>query len=336
MEPKTAEKLPHGAPSEVSLKNVTARYPVLINKYYLELSRQKGDPVARQILPDPLELSKKNEALAEDPIKEDSHSPVANLTHRYPDRVLFLVSDKCPIYCRFCTRKRKVGKSLAVTSHTVSAGIRYIADNPTVRDVLLSGGDPLMLDPSELARILDQLRCIPHVEIIRIGSRVPAAQPEKITSELASILTAGDPLYVHTHFNHPDELTDQALDACRILADAGIPLNSQTVLLKGINDDPDTLEALFRTLLTMRVRPYYLFQADKVRGTDHFRTPLMQGIQIMEELHLRTSPMALPTFAVDLPDGAGKVFPTAATVLNPGGPDQAIVTPDGRVVPYRD
>jgi lysine 2,3-aminomutase len=153
---------------------------------------------------------------------------------------------------------------------------------------------------------------------------------------MASILTTGNPLYVHTHFNHPDELTDEAREACRILTDAGIPLNNQTVLLKGINDDPDTLEPLFRNLLTMKVRPYYLFQADKTRGTDHFRTPLTQGIRIMEELHLRTSPMALPTFVVDLPDGGGKVFPTAATVLHPGCSEQAILIPGGSIVRYPD
>jgi lysine 2,3-aminomutase len=333
---KSAEKPDRGSSDEISIKQVLHRYPMSISKYYRNLAELKGEPIERQVLPELAELSPANEALPEDPIKEDSYSPVANLTHRYRDRVLFLVSDTCPIYCRFCTRKRKVGKNLTITSQTISEGIRYIAKNQEIRDVLLSGGDPLMLDPSELGRILDQLRRIPHVQIIRIGSRVPAAQPEKITSRLVSVLGTGDPLYIHTHFNHPDEITDQAREACRILADSGIPLNNQTVLLKGINNDPDTLETLFRSLLTMRVRPYYLFQADKVRGTDHFRTPLMQGIRIMEELHLRTSPMALPTFAVDLPEGGGKVFPTAATVVNPGTSEQAIVLPDGSVVEYPD
>lgn len=318
------------------IKQTTEKYPEKVSGYYGRLARESGEAIKLQVYPDPQELSTASEILPEDPIGEDDYSPVPNLTHRYPDRVLFLVSDSCPIYCRFCTRKRKIGKDLSVTSSTISAGIGYIADNPGIRDVLLSGGDPLMLDHSRLSGILHRLRRIPHVQIIRIGSRVPAAQPDKITTKLASILSGADPLFIHTHFNHPDELTLQARRASSILADAGIPLNNQTVLLKGINDDPDTLEKLFRSLLTMKIRPYYLFQCDKVRGTDHFRTPLMRGIRIMEELHRRTSPMALPTFAVDLPDGGGKVFPTAATVLHPGCADQAIALPDGQIVPYSD
>ena len=318
------------------IKKVTDRYPERISEYYGQLARLAGEPIRQQVVPDLEELSVANEKLPEDPIEEDIHSPVINLSHRYPDRVLFLVSDRCPVYCRFCTRKRKVGKSLEVTPETVAEGIGYIARNPEIRDVLLSGGDPLMLEPPRLGSILEQLRQIPHVQVIRIGTRVPAALPERITSELALVLSSHGPLYIHTHFNHPSELTDEAHEACRILVDAGIPLNNQSVLLKGINDDADTLELLFRSLLTMRVRPYYLFQADKVRGTDHFRTPLMRGIRLMEELHLRTSPMALPTFAVDLPDGGGKVFPTSATVIDAGSDKQAIMTPAGKVVPYSD
>ncbi len=329
---KTVQDRPSGS----YIRQVSARYPFLSSDYYSELALSAGAPVARQVLPNTEELSDANERLPEDPIGEDRYSPVPNLTHRYPDRVLFLVSDRCPVYCRFCTRKRKVGRGLKVTPRTLSGGIRYIAQNPGIRDVLLSGGDPLMLDPDELGKILDQIRHIPHVQIIRIGTRVPAALPERVTPELGAILASFNPLYIHAHFNHPAEITQQSRTACSILAEAGIPLNSQTVLLKGVNDDADTLEALFRNLLAMRVRPYYLFQTDKVRGTDHFRTPLMRGIEIMEELHQRTSPMALPTFAVDLPDGAGKVFPTAATVLNPGGEKQAIISPEGQAVLYPD
>ncbi|MDF1537187.1 MAG: KamA family radical SAM protein [bacterium] len=328
----------HGnsAAGNAGVSQVTEQYPALVSDYYGELANAAGDPISRQVFPDPEEISAVNEGLPEDPVEEERYSPVTNLTHRYADRVLFLVSDRCPVYCRFCTRKRKVGRGLAVTPRTLAAGFQYIAKNPCIRDVLLSGGDPLMLGTEELKSILDQIRHIPHVEIIRIGTRVPAAMPERVTAELASLLAAGGPLYIHTHFNHPAEITVQSREACRILADAGIPLNNQTVLLRGINDDPDILEDLFRNLLAMRVRPYYLFQADKVRGTGHFRTPLMRGVQIMEELFRRTSPMALPTFAVDLPDGGGKVFPSAATVLNPGGADQSILIPDGRAVLYRD
>ena len=191
-----------------------------------------------------------------------------------------------------------------------------------------------MLDEDRLRQILTEVRSIGHVEIIRIGTRVPAAWPERISPELASLLSGFTPLYVHTHFNHPAEITAQSREACRLLSDAGIPLGNQTVLLRGINDDPGILERLFRDLLTMRVRPYYLFQVDAVRGTRHFSTPLMTGVKIMDELRRRTSPMALPVFAVDLPDGEGKAFPADTSIIAPGTPEQAVVTPEGKAVPY--
>lgn len=193
-----------------------------------------------------------------------------------------------------------------------------------------------MLDSKELYYILGELRAIGHVEVIRIGSRVPAALPARITAELTATLVPFAPLYVHTHFNHPAEITFESQRACALLADAGIPLGNQTVLLKGINDNTDILEDLFRKLLLQRVRPYYLFQMDVVRGTTHFRTPLLKGISIMEELHRRTSPMSLPTFVVDLPGSGGKVFPTRNSVLCPGTPQQALVSQDGKIVPYPD
>ena len=319
-----------------NINKVTEQYPVLISGYYEELAKAAGAPIARQVMPDIEELSPDNEMMAEDPVGEDLYSPVTNLTHRYQDRVLLLISDRCPIYCRFCTRKRKVGRSLHVTDETVREGIDYIKKHPGIRDVLLSGGDPLMLENERLDQILSEIRDIPHVEILRIGTRVPASYPERVSADLAALLTGFSPLYIHTHFNHPAEITTQSREACRVLADAGIPLGNQTVLLGGINDDPDTLEKLFRELLLMRVRPYYLFQMDAVRGTRHFSTPLMTGVRIMDELHRRTSPMALPAFVVDLPDGQGKVFPTQTSILFPGTPEQAIITSDGKVVPYPD
>jgi lysine 2,3-aminomutase len=229
-----------------------------------------------------------------------------------------------------------MGRTLTVTNETVRDGIEYIKKQPGIRDVLLSGGDPLMLDEERLDQILSEIRDISHVEIVRIGTRVPAAIPERVSSELATLLSGFSPLYIHTHFNHPAEITAKSREACRLLADAGIPLGNQTVLLRGINDDPDTLENLFRELLLMRVRPYYLFQMDAVRGTRHFSTPLMTGVRIMNELRRRTSPMALPTFVVDLPDSNGKAFPADTAVLSPGTPEQAVITPDGRTVPYPD
>ena len=318
------------------LEQTVQRYPAMINSYYHSLALEAGNPVLRQVLPDPEEMSVSNEKMTEDPVGEDLYSPVPNLTHRYQDRVLLLISDRCPIYCRFCTRKRKVGRSLQVTDETVRDGIEYIRKHLGIRDVLLSGGDPFMLEDVRLEQILSEIRDISHVEIVRIGTRVPAAYPDRVSSDLAALLSGFSPLYIHTHFNHPAEITAKSREACRLLADAGIPLGNQTVLLRGINDDPDTLETLFRELLTMRVRPYYLFQMDAVRGTRHFSTPLMTGVRLMDELRRRTSPMALPTFVVDLPEGEGKAFPAETSILSPDTKEQAIVTPEGKIVPYPD
>ncbi len=322
--------------SDEEFQRVTAKYPALINDYYRELARVAGAPIVRQVMPDPEELSQDNQKMPEDPVGEDLYSPVPNLSHRYQDRVLLLISDRCPIYCRFCTRKRKVGRSLQVTDETVRDGIDYIKKHPGIRDVLLSGGDPLMLEKERLEQIISEIRDIPHIEVVRIGTRVPAAFPERVSSDLAALLSGFSPLYIHTHFNHPAEITAKSREACRLLADAGIPLGNQTVLLRGINDDTDTLEKLFRELLLMRVRPYYLFQMDAVRGTRHFSTPLMTGVKIMDELRRRTSPMALPTFVVDLPDGEGKAFPAETSIISPGTPEQAIITPGGKTVRYPD
>jgi len=320
----------------LDVEKVLERYPARVNSYYRDLCDQAGQPLLRQVVPDKEEVSSFNDSFPEDPIGEEAFSPVPNLTHRYEDRVLFLVSDLCPLFCRFCTRKRKVGKNLSVTADSLEKGIEYIENKSMIRDVLLSGGDPLMLEDKMLEAILGRLRRIRHVEILRIGSRVPAALPARITPRLASLLSRYGPLFVHTHFNHPAELTEEAKKACSLLAGSGIPLANQTVLLRGVNDDVDTLHTLFRKLLAMRVRPYYLFQADSVRGTAHFNTPLSFGIRTMEELRRRTSPMALPLLAVDLPGSAGKAFPGLATVRHPGRRNQAVITPGGTVVPYPD
>ena len=315
---------------------VAKRYPARINTYYLDLALGGTGVLGLQVIPTLDELSTANEALPEDPVGEDDFSPVTNLSHRYQDRVLFLISDCCPIFCRFCTRKRKVGRDLKVTAGTIESGLKYISENKHIRDVLLSGGDPLMLPDDELESILSRLREIRHVEIVRIGTRVPCALPQRITAKLADILGKYQPVYVHTHFNHPEEITTLSREACRLLAEAGVPLNNQTVLLKGINNDTNTLEILFRSLLSMRVRPYYLFQVDTVKGTDHFRTDLMQGIDIMKDLNNRTSHMALPTFVCDLPEGAGKVHPCSGNIAkNPDG-SYEIKTFDGNAVTYKD
>ena len=319
-----------------AIATVVKQYPALINPYFHRIIGHKGGPIYCQVVPDPKELSAANLAFEEDPIGEDTCCPVTNLSHIYPDRVLFLISARCPVHCRFCTRKRKLGRGLVVTRETVDRGIEYISSHPEVRDVLLSGGDPLMLSDVRLNEILGRIRDIEHVEIIRIGSRVPCALPQRVTHRLAWILSRFQPLYIHTHFNHPAEITDNSTAACRILADAGIPMGNQTVLLKDINDDPDVLETLFRSLLTLRIRPYYLFQVDHVRGARHFRTPIERGLQIMDTLQQRTSPMALPRFAVDLPGARGKVLLSEGNIVKVAEGQYKITTLSGEAVPYSD
>ena len=287
------------------LCDVTARYPMLVNPYYLNLIRRKGDAIYRQCIPDMEEIT--NQAGLEDPLNEEGLSPVPGLTHRYPDRVLFLISFRCAMYCRFCNRKRKVGQDSMVTGETIREGLSYIQSRKEIRDVLLSGGDPLLLGNKELLRILSELRNISHVEIIRIGTRVPCTLPQRITPRLTNILKRFHPLYINTHFNHPREITPEAGLACRRLVDAGIPLGCQTVLLKGVNDDTAIMKELMRKLLTIRVRPYYLFQADLAKGTSHFWTPLGQGLKIISRLQGHTSGLCVPHFTVDLPGGGGKV-----------------------------
>ena len=291
--------------NEAEVKETADRYPMRINPYYLQLIREKGDPLYNQAVPCIQEIAAREGY--EDPLNEEGLSPVPGLTHKYPDRVLFLVSGRCAMYCRFCNRKRKVGKPSMVTRQSVREGIAYIRKTPGIRDVLLSGGDPLLLSDKELHGILNELRLIPHVEILRIGSRAPCTLPQRITPDLVKMLAGFHPLYINTHFNHPDEITAEASLACARLSDAGIPLGCQTVLLKGVNDDPEVMACLMKKLLSIRVRPYYLFQADLARGTSHFWTPVKKGLRIMTHLRTYCSGLCVPHFAVDLPGGGGKV-----------------------------
>lgn len=287
------------------IQSVIDVYPMRINAYFLDLMKKKGASLIRQVVPDHRELQ--DTQGMKDPLAEEANSPVPNLTHRYPDRVLFLISSECPIYCRFCTRKRRIGKSAAVGSSVLKEGIRYIREHRQVRDVLLSGGDPFLLTDDKLEWILASIRAIPHVEIIRIGTRVPSALPQRIDHKLVQILKKRQPVYVNIHFNHPDEITEDSKKACGRLADAGIPLGSQTVLLRGINDEAAVILDLMKQLLAMRVRPYYLLQADLTLGTDHFRTPIKTGLEILRNLRGFVSGLAVPTYVVDLPGGGGKV-----------------------------
>lgn len=289
-----------------AVADVVQRYPMRINPYYLGLIKEVNDPIWRQAIPNVVELS--DTVCLEDPLAEETLSPVPNLIHKYPDRALFLVTSQCAMYCRFCTRKRKVGtQRMVITDATIQAGLDYIRGTPAIRDVLVSGGDPLLLPDDTINRLLAALRSIPTVEIIRIGSRVPCVLPMRVTKALAAILKRYHPLYINTHFNHPAELTPEAALACGRLADAGIPLGCQTVLLRGVNDTPEVMKNLMQGLLRIRVKPYYIFQADMTQGTNHFRTSIDTGLTIMRSLIGHTSGLAAPTYAVDAPGGGGKI-----------------------------
>jgi lysine 2,3-aminomutase len=284
---------------------IARRFRVQITPYYAGLIKAKDDPLYRQVVPDPAELEEHDGAA--DPLSEDEDSPVPSIVHRYPDRVLFLVSHLCASYCRFCTRKRKVGDLNKIHPRHIEEGVAYIRAHPEVRDVVISGGDPLMLGDRRLERILKLLRSIPHVEILRLGTRLPCYLPQRITPALAVMLKKYHPLYVNVHFNHPDEITEESARALNLLADAGIPLGNQTVLLKGVNDDPAVMKKLMQKLLTVRVRPYYIYQADYVKGTAHLRTTVEKGIEVMRALRGWTSGMAVPYYVIDAPGGGGKI-----------------------------
>jgi len=288
------------------LEEVAEAYPMRVNPYYLSLIKSVGDPIWQQAVPSAEELQ--DTVCPVDPLNEENQSPVPNLVHRYPDRVLFMVCSECAMYCRFCTRKRKVGgEAMSITRETLEQGLAYIRANPEIRDVILSGGDPLLLGDERLEWLLREVRAIPTVEIIRIGSRIPVVLPQRITPTLVRILRKYQPLYLNTHFNHPDEVTETAAKACGRLADAGVPLGNQSVLLRGVNDNPQVMKRLMQKLLAIRVRPYYLYQADMVRGTNHFRTSVEEGIEIIRALRGHTSGLGVPAYVIDAPGGGGKI-----------------------------
>jgi lysine 2,3-aminomutase len=287
------------------LDRVIQRYPFRLSRYYAGLIQSPGDAIWRQVVPDIMELE--DVRGWEDPLAEENLSPVPNLVHRYPNRVLWLVSQECAVHCRFCTRKRRWKEPLPLTQEYIQGALDYIASHREVQDVILSGGDPLLLPLPRLESILMSLRKIPHVTVIRIGTRVPCALPEKITRELVGVLARYHPVFINLHFNHPLEITPESSQACSLLADAGLPLGSQTVLLRGINDRADVLAVLFQGLLALRVRPYYLMQMDLTEGTAHFRTPVSSGLNILKILRNRISGLAMPHFVIDLPGGRGKV-----------------------------
>ncbi|MBX3162781.1 MAG: KamA family radical SAM protein [Deltaproteobacteria bacterium] len=300
-------------------------FRVGITPYYASLMdpRHASCPIRMQAIPAPAEGDVRDEELR-DPLGEDSHNPAPSVVHKYPDRVLFLVVDRCGIYCRHCNRRRLVGGDEPPTTADLDAGIDYIARTPRIRDVLLSGGDPLLLSTRRLDHLLGRLRAIPHVETLRIGTRLPVVCPMRIDDELTSALRKHHPLFINTHFNHPVELTPEARRACERLADAGIPVGNQTVLLRGVNSSVRCLRALMRGLLRSRVRPYYLFQGDTVVGTDHLRTPVETAMELYEGLRGWINGMAVPHLVLDAPGGGGKV-PILPSYLESLDADTAVV-----------
>jgi lysine 2,3-aminomutase len=292
------------------MKETMDRFPLSVTPYYLSLidtDNYKNDPVFKQAFANINEL-KVLKTDMKDPLSEDTDSPVEGITHRYPDRVLFHVSNVCSMYCRHCTRKRKVGDVDSIPSkEQLLKGIEYIKNTPQVRDVLLSGGDPFMLSDSYLDWLLSEITAIPHVEVVRVGTRMPVVLPYRITNDLIDVLKKYQPLWINTHFNHPREITASSREALAKLANAGFPLGNQSVLLADVNDCPRIMKNLIHKLVQNRVRPYYLYQCDLSEGLAHFRTPVGKGIEIMESLIGHTSGFAVPTYVIDAPGGGGKI-----------------------------
>ena len=290
-------------------QKVIDKYPMAITPYYATLigRADQSDPIFQMSVPNVCELNDPT-CLSEDPLEEHEDMPVPGLVHRYRDRALLIATTMCSMYCRHCTRKRIAGtRESAISPRRLRQVVEYLLAHPEISDVIISGGDPLTMSDNNLEAVLAAIRSVQTVQIIRIGTRVPAVLPMRITDALVAMLKKYHPLWINTHFNHPNELTDQAKAACAKLADAGIPLGNQTVLLKGVNDSPQIIEQLCRGLIKTRVRPYYLYQCDLVRGVEHFRTSVRKGIEIMEYLRGRVSGIAIPTFVVDAPHGGGKI-----------------------------
>ncbi|MBF0117855.1 MAG: KamA family radical SAM protein [Desulfobacterales bacterium] len=294
---------------ENAINFLNAKLPIGITPYYMSLIDHvnSSQPLRRTVIPTIDEFFKMP-GESDDPLSEEAQSPVPGLVHRYPDRVLLLVLDFCSTYCRYCTRSRVVGHgALHATRSRLEQAFEYIRRTPTIRDVLISGGDPLTLNDDRLNWVLTNLRSIPHVEIIRIGTKIPAVLPQRVTPQLVRMLKRHHPLFMSLHFTHPEECTEESYKACERLSDGGIPLGSQTVLLKGINDNVETMKELMHNMLMMRVRPYYLYQCDPISGSHHFRTSVEKGLEIIQGLRGFTSGYAIPTYVIDAPGGGGKI-----------------------------
>ena len=311
---------------EEGVRQCLGHLRMAITPYYLSLidSDNPYCPIRKQAIPSVMELIQAPADLL-DPLHEDVNAPVAGLTHRYPDRVLFLITDQCSMYCRHCTRRRFAGQlDHQLPKERIEKAIEYISRHKEIRDVLLSGGDPFLVTDQVLEEIIQSLRRIPHVKIIRIGTRTPVVCPQRITPELVQMLKKYHPIWVNTHFNHPNEITPEAMAACERLTDAGIPVGNQSVLLAGINDCPHVMKELVQGLVDIRVRPYYLYQCDLSQGLEHFRTPVSKGIEIIEALRGHTSGFSIPTFVVDAPGGGGKI-PVMPDYLISQSPDRVVL-----------
>jgi len=320
------------------IRLVSIKYPLAITPYYLSLMNpaDPADPIRRQALPAAEELTMAGAGI-EDPLAEGEHSVVPGLVHRYPDRVLMVLTDICPMLCRHCTRKREWRHGGWVhTPAEIEAMLAYIRGHKEVRDVIISGGDPLTLSTQRLEEVLAGLRSIEHVEIIRIGTRVPVVLPQRIDDELCNMLSKYGPIWLNTHFNHPRELTPEAAESCDRLLRCGVPVNNQSVLLKGVNDSVETQLKLCQGLLKIKVRPYYLFQCDGVQGTEHFWTPVETGIKVIEGMRGFTSGLAVPTYVIDLPNGGGKIPVQPDYVLERGGDELVVRNYQGRIIHYQN
>jgi lysine 2,3-aminomutase len=333
-----ARFIPLSPKEQAKLKLVTAKFPLSITPYYLSLIdlSNPDDPIKKQAVPSFKEVALAGIGL-EDPLEERRDSVVPGLVHRYPDRVLMVLTDLCPVLCRHCTRKREWRHGGWVRSHEqIEAMLKYIREHRKIRDVIISGGDPLTLSTRRLEVVLSSLKKIPHVEIIRIGTRFPVVLPQRIDDELCSMLSKYGPIWLNTHFNHSNEITEDSARACDKLLRSGVPVSNQSVLLKGINDDAKTHIQLCHGLLRIKVRPYYLYECDEVQGTEHLRTPVEAGINIIKAMRGHTSGLAVPTFVVDLPQGGGKLPLQPEYVLAQTEEELVLRNYAGRIIHYRN
>lgn len=333
-----AKILPLTEDETCSIRRCLGRFRMSITPYYASLidPQNPACPIRQQAVPSAEELVVHPGDMT-DPLAEQAFSPVPGIVHRYPDRVLFLLTHKCSMYCRHCTRRRLVGEEdFSISREEIEGAIDYIRRTERVRDVLLSGGDPLVMPDGRLESIIRQLRAIPHVEIIRIGTRTPVVMPMRITDDLVRMLRRYHPIWINTHFNHPAEITSESAAACGRIVDAGIPLGNQSVLLRGVNDDVQTLRALFTGLVKIRVRPYYLYQCDPAMGTGHFRTPVAEGVALMRQIRGYISGFAVPEYVIDAPGGGGKTPVNPDYILSHGGGDVTLRNYEGKIYHYPD